>query len=155
MKIYVLSDTHNSFSFGAFLPELEKADMIVHCGDGERDVYDIKSAFSVPIVSVAGNCDMFGDSSTVFEAEGHRILVAHGHNYGVRYSLSELEEKAQAENADIVFYGHTHIPQTDYRNGRWYINPGSLCRPREGNAPTYCILTLDKFKVYPEMKIWM
>ncbi len=151
MNVYVLSDTHNSFFFSDFLRIATSADMIIHCGDGKRDAEMLKNYVSCPVYFVAGNCDISGKSEELVEAEGHRIFVTHGHRYDVKYSLSSLETAAEKNGADIVLYGHTHIPQADLVNGRWYINPGSLCRPRDGFKQTYCILHLTRDRIYHEM----
>ncbi len=151
MNIYVLSDTHNSLFFSDFLRLAPSADMIIHCGDGKREAEMLKNYVSCPVYFVGGNCDISGKSEEIIEVEGHRIFATHGHRYDVKYSLSLLEQAAERNNADIVLYGHTHIPQTDFSGGRWYINPGSLCRPRDGYKQTYCILHLTKDRVYPEM----
>lgn len=151
MKIYVLSDSHNSFLFSSFFEKCQDADMVIHCGDGERDVEDLKNVLSCPVYSVKGNCDFLGKREEIIEIEGHRIFVTHGDMYGVKYSYNGLILKAKKVNADIVLYGHSHIPEISYHGNIWLINPGSLTRPRENKAKTYCILEIIGEKVKPAL----
>ncbi len=151
MKIYVLSDSHNSFGFSAFLPIAQNADMVIHLGDGLRDINDLKSVLSCPFYFVTGNCDFSNVYEQIITVENHKIFITHGDNYDVKYSLSRLKQKAQKEGADIVLYGHTHIPDITFQDNIWFINPGSLTRPREDKKPTYCILTLSGGKIYPQL----
>ncbi len=147
MKIYVLSDSHNSFLFQGFIEQAQEADVVIHCGDGTRDQEDLKSVMSCPVYCVKGNCDYSGIREGFFELSGHGIFVTHGDAYGVEYSQSGLITKAKALGADIVLYGHTHVPDISYRDNIWLINPGSLTRPRCNKVATYCILELDGEKV--------
>lgn len=151
MRIYVLSDSHNSFNFAPFLEICKYAHMIIHCGDGQRDIEDIKSVATCPVYSVKGNCDFLGKREEIIEIENHRILVTHGDIYGVKYFDSGLILRAKEVNADIVLYGHTHIPDITFKENIWLINPGSLTRPRENKAPTYCILEISGENIKPTL----
>ena len=151
MKIYVLSDSHNSSLFSPFLGKCSDAQMVIHCGDGQRDVEDLKSVLSCPVYSVKGNCDFFGKREDVIDVLNHRIFVTHGDIYGVKYSLSGLILKAKEVNADIILYGHTHIPDITFKENIWLINPGSLTRPRENKEPTYCILEISGENIKPAL----
>lgn len=33
---------------------------------------------------------------------------------------------AKERGADVLLYGHTHVPMTDYEDGLYILNPGSL-----------------------------
>lgn len=59
----------------------------------------------------------------------HRILVTHGHKYGVPHPDSRrLADRAALWDADLVIFGHTHRFADKYENsGRCRIlNPGCL-----------------------------
>ena len=83
--------------------------------------------------------------------DNHIIMCTHGHLYGVKTGLTALSYAADEIGADIVLYGHTHIPDITNYNNKWFINPGSLGRPLSP-VRTYCILTIDKDKIKPELK---
>lgn len=60
--------------------------------------------------------------------------------------LERLIEEAKLRKADIAFYGHTHRPLIELRDGIMVINPGSLSYPRqEGKVPTYVVMEIDKY----------
>jgi putative phosphoesterase len=72
------------------------------------------------------------------------VMLTHGHRYGVNYNTYELVEAAKRNHADIVMFGHTHVPMIDLSREVWVINPGSLSLPRQhGRIPTFIILELD------------
>ena len=85
--------------------------------------------------------------------EGHKIMVTHGHNYGVSMDLYGVSEEAAARGCEIVCFGHTHKPVVEKKNGVLVINPGSLSFPRqEGRRPSYAVMELYKGEE-PEIEI--
>ena len=76
--------------------------------------------------------------------EGKRIFITHGHHFGVKNSLVALVAKGLQEKADIILYGHTHIPKIEMLDGIWIINPGSFSLPKDSNKGTYAILELSR-----------
>ena len=52
--------------------------------------------------------------------------MTHGHTYHVKYGLSELKMSARSAKADILLYGHTHDPYTEYDDGLYIMNPGAV-----------------------------
>ena len=57
---------------------------------------------------------------------GRKVFLTHGHLYGVKTNLNELEKKAREENADICIFGHTHREYLVEKDGTVYVNPGAL-----------------------------
>jgi putative phosphoesterase len=59
--------------------------------------------------------------------------------------VAHLKEIALCEGADIVLFGHTHIPMIDLVDDRIYaVNPGSIEQPRQsGRLPTFIIMEID------------
>lgn len=152
MKILVLSDSHNGFSFGKFLSTVNGADIVVHLGDGDRDKADLAAVLNVPFYALRGNCDFSGLREAYFAAGKFNILALHGDSFFVKSDLSYLRRYAEDRNADIVLYGHSHIPSIDWFDGKLFVNPGSLCRPRDGYKPTYCVIDINGDKICPELK---
>mgnify|MGYP002450175448 CR=1 FL=1 len=76
---------------------------------------------------------------------GEDYLLVDGYN--IIFAWDELK-KAAAENCDIVLYGHTHLAKIEYREERYFLNPGSLRQPMEGH-PSYIELNLDDKNVVP------
>ena len=150
MKILAVSDTHGRDEKLEQVVEREKPfDYLIHCGDVEGREFFIEALADCPCTIVAGNNDFFSDLPREDEIvlEGHKIMVTHGHNYGVSMDLYGISEEAAARECEIVLFGHTHKPVIEKKNGVLVINPGSVSFPRqEGRKPSYAILNLEEGK---------
>ena len=150
MKILILSDAHgaNRRIEGAIALHPD-AELILYLGDGSRGACDVFSTLppNVAAVAVHGNCD--GPFSgglrdeEILDLEGHRILLCHGHRYGVKGGLGHLIASAKRQGADIALFGHTHERHEEYlpEYGLWLFNPGALSYPERGE-PSFGLLTL-------------
>lgn len=123
--------------------------MLIHCGDtcGSDEYY--RNSLSCPVVIVRGNNDYaFGiDKEALLTVGTHRIFVTHGHGEGVYFGKSRLSYKAASLGADIVLFGHTHVPYNEYDevNKVHLLNPGSLSYPRQYNGkPSYMVLEIGE-----------
>lgn len=146
MKILVVSDTHRSFGPLYDLAEREKPDLLLHLGDGESDVDDLQAVLeTLPVRAVAGNCDYSATlpDRLLFEADGVRILMTHGHRMGVRQGCERLLREAVGCGAQLALFGHTHCQHLQCENGIVLMNPGSLTHPRDG-APGYGVITIQQ-----------
>lgn len=156
-KVLVVSDTHGLNERLIDVIKKEKPfDLLVHCGDASMTEYELATIADVPVHVVQGNCDYFYDLSpvSIFEYQGHKIFVTHGHNYKVDWGYDNLLYRAQELKADIVMFGHTHVPVIKEIDGITIVNPGSLSRPRQiGGEPTYAVLDIfEQKKVNIELK---
>ena len=78
------------------------------------------------------------------------ILITHGHRFGVNNGLLKLELLAQQENANLVFFGHTHQLGAEEIKGKIFLNPWSISQPRGKYANiggTYAIVEVLNNKV--------
>ncbi len=132
MRILVLSDSHGSLSsIEKAIEQQPDARHIIFLGDGERDIENASYIYNDRSFHiVCGNCDFCSTLPTykILNLGEKRIFICHGHTYGVKSSYEHLISAATAENADIVLFGHTHIAYTEYRDGLYIMNPGSLSR---------------------------
>jgi putative phosphoesterase len=142
-KILVVSDNHgHSSKLNNVRYMHQDVDYKVHCGDSEfkRDYLD-------DFIAVRGNND-FNGGFPVYEiinnVEGHTILVIHGDGYVFMDHREPLVEMARDFNADIVFFGHTHVFEDLKIDGIRLINPGSLAHNRDRTSTCYAIVTIDK-----------
>ena len=146
MKIIVVSDTHGSYrSFKQVMELHRNADIVVHCGDSRGELDRIPEEYpSVRFVAVKGNCDFYADlpGAAEFTAEGVRFFATHGHMYNVKYGLYNLDCAAREKKADVVLFGHTHIPTDVYEDGVRLFNPGSL-----GYGKTYGVIEVKDGQV--------
>ncbi len=130
MKILVLSDSHGNARGveNAVKKYGRNADLIVHCGDATRgEAEDLARKSDIPVVCVRGNCDFVTDLNDIeyLDLCGRRIIITHGHLFGVKYGLERLSYSAEEKGASLVFFGHTHIAADETLGGVRMINPGS------------------------------
>ena len=151
MKYLVLSDSHGNVDHMARAVELVKPDGIIHLGDCWRDAEELRQLFPrLPLEQVPGNCDLgrFEAPERVLILDDHRVLIAHGHTLGVKTGLLRAQYRALEQNADILLFGHTHVPLVDASARPMLLNPGAAGDPRR---PTYGVLERRDGKIYPSV----
>lgn len=154
MKILVISDTHGDIN------KAEEAirsnpgiNLIIHLGDYFRDAQKLSDTFpNIPIEYIYGNSDfMIEDvpAEKLIEIGGKRIFLTHGHRYSVKWDYDKLYRKAEETKADVLLFGHTHVPDL-IEKGRYYVlNPGSTSDPRDDSCESYAIIEIDHGNVKP------
>ena len=79
---------------------------------------------------IRGNNDWHAGRSYPLSKElllgGRRLFCTHGHHYRVKMGLYDAVCAARERQADLLLFGHTHQPLTDYEDGLYLMNPGSL-----------------------------
>ena len=135
MKILVLSDSHGTMSSMEYAVERLRPDYIFHLGDYERDARKLSEFYpDIPLLSVPGNCDwpLPGKQLALLrEFDGVRILMTHGHAYGVKNGLLRMELAAREAGAHVALFGHTHHACCEEINGLWMLNPGACSGLRQ------------------------
>ena len=132
MKILVLSDSHGELRYMQRAVALEQPDVVVHLGDCSPDCERLRACFpKLTMYSLPGNCDGATKLAPVVTASigGKRFLMTHGHRHNVKFGLIRLALDGEAQEADVVLYGHTHVRLCEQRGRMWMLNPGS-CRAR-------------------------
>ena len=150
-RLGIVSDSHDH---GLWLERYltlckkEKYDAVFHLGDYDSDARWLERRLDVPLIAVAGNCDMFSQRPrmVVTYYGGHKILAVHGHLQDVKYGCDRLSYYAESQDADIALYGHTHEAFAGWLGGVLLVNPGALM---DG---CYAELTLDGERVVPLLK---
>ena len=133
MKILVISDTHYELdNLSKLLKKYPDMDLYLHAGDSERSPDEL-----FPFQSVKGNRDYLSSfpKELVFNTPLGNLIMRHI----LQYSLNDLYEK----NIKVVISGHTHKKDYRYHDGIYFINPGSLDYPRDGNRGSYAIVNID------------
>ena len=156
MEILVVSDTHGRASRLSEVLERTNADTLLFLGDGLRDLSVVPDG--VAVYAVRGNCDFMGWDTPDERTEilgTCRVFMTHGHRYGVKSTLSAAICAAAARNADVLLYGHTHVPLERTLPAGYTVDgvtlqkplcilcPGSLGDPRDG-SPTFGRLMIGK-----------
>ena len=131
MTLLVLSDSHGRPDLIEEAVRRVRPDGILFAGDGLRDLTRAELpplAEGCPLWAVSGNCDWLTSPSSliingsIFEpqaeelisVEGVRILLMHGHKYDVKSGPTRAIYRAMEAEADVLVYGHTHVP-VEYR----------------------------------------
>jgi len=141
MKVIVFSDSHRDIDTMEKVAVLEKPDMVLHLGDHAADGVELDLRLpDIPVVIVSGNCDLWtavADEKFI-DLDGIKILMTHGHNYGVRAGYSNLISEGRKRGADLILCGHTHIPKLIKKKDIILMNPGKAGKFSRGpHKPTY------------------
>lgn len=152
MRLGILSDTHGSKAAVRRAAEYAgKVDAWLHAGDITSDAEYLQEYTGLAVYAVAGNCDWEEEpAERVLEFGGCRILLLHGHQYGVKYSLYRLSLHAQELGCQAAVYGHTHQSMLDKAGGLLLLNPGSPACPR-GCRPSCAVLAAENGRVNGEI----
>ena len=142
MRILVVADTHrDAFALRAAILKQPKAEVVIHLGDGVEEAADARDSFRDRMfLIVRGNCDWGSTlpAEGLARLAGKNIFYTHGYTYNVKYGMYEVVEAARSRKADILLFGHTHEAVTEYRDGLYVMNPGSL----HGSRGTYGIVDI-------------
>lgn len=128
MLIAVISDSHgNKDSIEKLKGKISGAQVVLFLGDGESDLKEITKDFKGEVYAVRGNCDFKGiyPEERVIEIQGKKIFMCHGHRYGVKYGYNSIFYRGKEIGADIVLFGHSHLPIIEEHDGLILMNPGS------------------------------
>ena len=131
-RIIVFSDTHKNIEPCIKLIEnIKDIDMIIHAGDHWSDARELEGIFpDIPVKYVKGNCDFaLAPLEELIETEGKKIFVTHGHLYDVKLQpdrYDTIKERGIELGADVVVFGHTHIPYNINLGNITLLNPGSV-----------------------------
>ena len=130
MKILVFSDSHRSLSGMYAAIDRYQPQQVIHLGDMIDDAEKVAKHYpKLPFCMVPGNCDGWFTTAPLkkqITLEGKSILLSHGHRWGVKSGYGGAIADAQAVGADILLFGHTHVPLCQQlEDGLWMMNPGS------------------------------
>jgi putative phosphoesterase len=151
VKLLVISDSHGNKNAILNAVAHENPDLILHLGDHDKDCSAVEREFpEVPLRSVRGNCDRFSSGLEIdeFMLDGMRFFMTHGHLYGVKTGFSSIIDSASVRSADVLLFGHTHIPHFSYMEKIAIINPGSIST----GGKTYAVLDLKNGGIDCEIK---
>ena len=131
MKILVLSDSHAALSFMRRCVEKIKPQAIIHLGDFYDDAEALREDYGhIPFHIVPGNCDRYrcpldARELLCYPVGGVKMMMTHGHNYGVKMGTGALTAEARRLGAQAVLYGHTHVADCRLETDLWVLNPGT------------------------------
>ena len=151
MHVLVLSDTHAPRHWKALpialIEPLRTADLVLHAGDVcMPDVLDTLAEYA-PVRVVLGNNDgpqvagWGGGVPETLEVDLEGVRVAMIHDGGSRVGR-DRRLRRRFPGADLVVYGHSHIPLDEPDGAVALFNPGSPTDKRRQPRGTYGLLTL-------------
>ena len=156
MKCIVFSDSHGSLQFmKEALLRNRDAEVVFFLGDGiyEAEILardDTRRTW----IAVKGNGDFYSEfnSHTLKKTEsinlcGLNIAITHGDLFGVKGGYDGLFRFSKERDADIVLFGHTHVPEYKYFSAGeiterelHLFNPGSISI----SQGSFGLLTIEK-----------
>lgn len=145
MKLLIISDSHLHNEWCLLKKDY---DYIIHAGDHmmSREWIITNTDYYVD-----GNNDWGNHYEEKFIIEGINFWLVHGDEYHLKNRnnfSTKLLETAKAKNANVVIYGHTHIPSIKKVDEIIFINPGSISKPRfPKTKKTYCVLEIENKKI--------
>lgn len=156
MRILVISDTHGDTNKAEEAIRSNKGlDLIIHLGDYFRDAQKLSDMFpNIPIEYIYGNSDFMIDdvpAEKMLVINGKKIFITHGHRYSVKWDYDKLYKKAEETHADVLLFGHTHIPDLIEKSSYYVLNPGSTSDPRDDSNESYAIIDINDDKVAPKL----
>ena len=159
MELLIFSDSHGHTEkmHAALSRQICRPQAVCFLGDGLRDVETLHMERTM-LYAVRGNCDWGMHTDTPTERtvvlEGHKLLLTHGHLYGVKGGVGALIAHAARTEADIVLFGHTHVPcntvipagerigDVTLSRPMYLFNPGSIGHNEDGNGYAFGTLLL-------------
>jgi putative phosphoesterase len=154
VRILVVSDTHIP-DFARKLPakllaEAARSDLILHAGDVTSPAVLEELAIHAPVHVAVGNNDgpeisrWGGRLEVRLNLEGVRMGMLHdsGPSKG-----REGRMRRRFPDADVVVFGHSHIPIDTEVDGQRLFNPGSPTWKRRQPNATYGVLELRNGRV--------
>jgi uncharacterized protein len=150
MRVAVLADTHAPRRWRSCPPAvarcLRSADLILHAGDVcTADVLTELSAYA-PVRVVLGNNDGqdvadWGAPETMeLDLAGLRVAMVHDSGPAVG-RLARLRRRFP--EAELVVFGHSHIPMDEAAEGIRIFNPGSPTDRRRQPHGTFGLLHIE------------
>jgi putative phosphoesterase len=150
MLVLVLSDTHSPRRWKGLPPavaeQLTGADVILHAGDVcTVDVLDTLAQWA-PVHAVMGNNDLpevaqWGAPETLeLDLAGLRVAMIHDSGQATGRAR---RMRAQFPTADLVVFGHSHIPMDLTEDGMHIFNPGSPTDRRRQPHGTVGLLEIE------------
>src|ERR1700759_3153575 len=150
MKIVAISDTHAPRRWKSCPPRvaehLRQADLILHAGDVCTASVLAELAEDAPVTAVLGNNDgrdvaeWGAPSPAEFGLDGLRVAMVHDSGATIG-RLTRMRRRFP--RADLVVFGHSHIPLDESAPGWRIFTPGSPTDRRRQPHGTLGVLRVD------------
>ncbi|HEX8098796.1 MAG TPA: metallophosphoesterase family protein [Actinomycetota bacterium] len=154
MRIVALSDTHIP-DFAKALPKplfshLRRADLILHAGDVTSATVLDELALYAQVHVAMGNNDGYDvaawGAEDIAELQLHAKTVVMLHDSGRRDGRARRLRR-RFPNANLIVFGHSHIPVDEEVDGLRLFNPGSPTWKRRQPVPTIGLIDLNPERI--------
>jgi putative phosphoesterase len=156
MRILLTADTHVPDHArglpGQLLEAATSADLVLHAGDVTSPLVLEELAERAPVRCALGNNDgpdvaAWGAAERVeFACDGGRSALVHAAAPG---GARPARLRRWFPGADLIVFGHSHIPMAFEDAGVRFVNPGSPTWKRREPTPTMALLDLRRGVVTP------
>ncbi len=153
MRIVVLSDTHirdrvlgDDRALGlppVAVAEIDRADLVLHCGDVVEPELLERLRARKPLHAVLGN----NDTALHGALPGQLVVDADGVRIGMVHDSGPTKGRAARvrrwfPDCAVVVFGHSHMPVNEAGlDGQWLMNPGSPTQRRR--SPTHTVGVIE------------
>ncbi len=136
VTVGIIADTHG-YLHQEVMEILDTCDYILHAGDfAEEQILD-ELRFHANLYVVRGNSDgWWADylaEKQVFRIEGLNFVLIHNRRFA----------GPEADDADVVVYGHTHHYSAEYVGRTLWLNPGSCGLSRFGEELSVVVMQVE------------
>lgn len=125
-QILIISDSHylRKNELEAFFSHFTDCQAIIHCGD----IYVGFEQNDFPNLYICKGNNDFANLPRILNItiDNIRFTMTHGNINHYAYSPESLVELLDEYPADVICFGHTHVPYLHKENNYMIINPGSL-----------------------------
>jgi len=152
MLVGVVSDTHSHVEYTQDAVRILRklgVEMALHCGDiGGVSIIPVFG--DLPTHFVLGNVDWnkqemqeaIASAEQTFHGRFGRLDVADRRIAFLHGDDEQLLRRTIAgDDVDVVCYGHTHVAEHHFENGKLVVNPGAVWR---SNPPSVAVVDLAK-----------
>jgi putative phosphoesterase len=153
MLIAITGDTHGRIDGIRHHLQRLKPDYLIHTGDYYTDGKSLARGLGIGFTGVRGNCDTGrkGKLIEVLELVGYSFCILHGHQHKVKHTLNHIYYYSLEIGAQVVVFGHTHVPCCEFQGGIYLLNPGSPSLPRIGQQGSFIMLEVGSGIFKPEV----
>ena len=114
-------------------------EVIAMLNDKKDEIYAVRGNCEAEVDQMVLNFPVLADYC-ILVLEGKTFFVTHGHVYNTG-NLPPMKK------GDILVHGHTHVLKAEDMGDYFWLNPGSVSIPKEGNPPTYGIFDGNTFEI--------
>ncbi|KNF07225.1 phosphoesterase, MJ0936 family [Gottschalkia purinilytica] len=155
MRIVVLSDTHGSIDNSILkISQLKDVDIIIHLGDNVKDAINLKEKLGIEVIYVKGNCDFLGEKSDeekIISLNNKKFFITHGHLYDVKKDMNKIFYRGKELGANVILFGHSHVPTVVKYEDILLLNPGSPTKPRIGSNKSIGLIEIKNDHIEGEI----